>query len=457
MFHSLRWRLLLSFVLVIAVALGMTAFFASRAANNQVERFKDRTETQRSERLTTMLSREYTQSKGWHGVQIMLEQVGELHSQRVVVVSPAGLVLADSSRSMVGLPIRGYVKSERKLAVVGPAGRLGTILFNPEPLAGEPAAPNSENNLPSINNFLIWSGILAAGLAIILTFFLSRRILAPAESLAAAARGLAQGDFTRRVDVRSRDEVGELGRTFNAMAEELERTEEVRRSLVADVAHELRTPLSNIRGYLEAIRDGLVKADEGTLDSMYEEVTLLTRLIEDLQDLALAESGQLSLYTQPCDLVELARKAVAAVQPQAEARSITVGTSALSDAPVQVDPERISQVLRNLLVNAANYTSPGGSIHVGVYATEKGIEVSVEDTGPGIPQEELPYVFERFYRVDKSRSRATGGVGLGLTIAKRLVEAHGGRITVLSQEGKGSTFAFTLPTKAAGEYNNADG
>ncbi len=448
MFYSLRWRLLLSFVLVIAVALGMAAFFVSRAASTEIGRFQDRTETQQSERLKTMLSNYYAKSEGWHEAQGVVEQVGELYFQRVVVVNPRGMVVADSRRTLIGRTMRGPVEATHTLPVAGPGGGQGVLLINPKPFPDETAAPQPERNLPSVNSSLIWSGVFAAGVAVALTFFLSRRILAPVESLSRAARALARGDFSGRVAVRSRDEVGELARTFNTMAEEMAKTQEIRRSLVADVAHELRTPLSNIRGYLEAMRDGVMSADAATLDSVHEEVLLLTRLIEDLQELALAESGQIALYIQPCDLADLVRKAVAAVGPRAEAKGISISGDAPGNAQIQADPERIGQVLRNLLVNAVNYTPSGGKVRVMVDRRADEVEVSVEDTGIGIPEEELPYVFERFYRVDKSRSRATGGVGLGLTIAKRLAEAHGGRITARSQVGKGSTFTFTVPCKS---------
>ena len=447
MIYSLRWRLLLSFVLVIAVAVGMAALLASRASSAELERFQDRTQTERSERLNSMLARKYAQSEGWGGVQVMLEQVGELYSERVIVVNRNGRVVADSRRTIVGRFMAGPVKSDRALVVAGPGGTLGTLLINPEPLPGEPAIPSPNSTLPSINRFLVWSGLLAAGVAVILTFFLSRRILAPVESLSRAARALAKGDLSSRVPALSRDEVGELGRTFNLMGEELARTEEVRRSLVADVAHELRTPVSNIRGYIEAIGDGLLNPDKATLESIHEEVTLLTRLIEDLQELTLAESGQLTLHRQPSDMADLVRKAVLAVQPRVEAKGVTINMDVGTTVPIDADPERVGQVLRNLLNNAANYTSPAGSICVRLYQGEDEIEVSVDDTGTGIAEDELPYVFDRFYRVDKSRARATGGVGLGLTIAKRLVEAHGGRISVRSQAGQGSTFTFTLPTR----------
>ena len=456
MIHSLRWRLLLSFVAVIAVAMGMTAFFASRAASSEIERFQDRTEIQQSERLKTELGKQYDESKDWHGAQQWLEQVAQIYFERVVVVNQRGQVVADSSRAWIGRFVEGPPESERVLPVGDSEETVGTMLINPSPLPDEPASPlEPDSSLPSIDSFLIWGGALAGAVAIGLTFFLSRRILAPVESLSRAAGALTKGDFSSRVSVRSRDEVGELARTFNTMAEEMARTEEIRRNLVADVAHELRTPLSNIRGYLEGIKDRLISPDTPTVDSMHEEVLILTRLIEDLQDLALAESGQLALHLQECDLDDLVRKAVSGIQPQADAKGIGIEVDVLANAAVQADPERIGQVLRNLLANAANYTPSGGEIRVTVAREADDLEVRVADTGAGIPDEELPYVFERFYRVDKSRSRATGGVGLGLTIARRLVEAHGGRISVQSLEGQGTTFTFMLPAAAGMETDGA--
>ena len=447
MFYSIRWRLLFSLVLVIAVALGTAAFFVSQAATSEIEGYQDRTETEQSERLKAMVSTKYNQSKSWQEVQRTLEQVSTIYFERVLVVNERGMVVADSRRTLLNTFVRDPVRSDRQLVVAGPDGEQGTLLINPEPAPGEPALAQQKNQLPSINRFLIWSGLVAVSVAVVVTFFLSRRILAPMESLSKAAGALARGDLSRRVTVRSKDEVGELGHTFNVMADELEVTEEIRRSLVADVAHELRTPLSNIRGYLEAINDGLATANPDVLGSMHEEVILLTRLIEDLQELTLAESGQLALHPQTSDLADLVRRAVASAQPQAEAKDVRITTEGLDQAPAQLDPERVSQVLRNLLVNACNYTSAGGSVRVTVNRSGDEYQVVVEDTGSGIPEQELPYVFERFYRVDKSRSRATGGVGLGLTIARRLVEAHGGTITVRSQEGLGTTFTLTLPAE----------
>jgi two-component system sensor histidine kinase BaeS len=297
---------------------------------------------------------------------------------------------------------------------------------------------------------LILSGLLAVAVAMVLTFFLSRRVVAPVEALAKVAQAVARRDFSVRAEAGSRDEVGELSRTFNSMVSELSRTEELRRNLVADLAHELRTPVTNIRGYIEGLADGVMAPDGGTLDSMHGEVRLLTRLIEDLQDLALAESGQLRLSVHSCNPASLARRAVTAIQQRAQGKQIALRVDVPAELPVQVDPERISQVLRNLLVNAVEYTPAGGEVLL--LALEGGPEVrlAVRDTGPGIPAEDLPYAFERFYRVDKSRSRATGGLGLGLTIARRLVEAHGGDIEVHSEPGEGTEFVVRLPRNENG-------
>jgi len=218
----------------------------------------------------------------------------------------------------------------------------------------------------------------------------------------------------------------------------------------------LRTPLSNIRGYLEGIQDGVVKADEATLKLIYEEVQLLSRLVEDLHELALAESGGLSLDKQACDLRELAQDVASAMGYRIAAKGLKLKLE-LPEllALVSVDRQRIGQALRNLIDNAISFTPEGGEVTISVERTGNDVSVSITDTGTGIPPEDLPYIFERFYRVDKSRSRASGGSGLGLTITKRLIEAHGGRLTVESTPGKGSRFTFTLPAYGEGDKSDS--
>jgi signal transduction histidine kinase len=267
------------------------------------------------------------------------------------------------------------------------------------------------------------------------------------EQLTEAAQRMEKGDLTVRVPVESDDEIGQLAHAFNSMAGGLAQQEQLRRNMVGDVAHELRTPLTNLRGYLEAARDGLLPADAAFVDNLYEETMLLQRLVADLQDLAQAEAGQLALERRPAALDGIVEQAVAALRPQADLRAVTLGAELPPDLPlVNVDPERIGQVLRNLLSNAVVHTPPGGQVTVLARAGEGEVTVSVRDTGEGIPPEHLLYVFDRFYRADKSRARQTGGAGLGLAIVKQLVVAHGGTIRVASEPGQGSTFTFTLPT-----------
>jgi len=293
--------------------------------------------------------------------------------------------------------------------------------------------------------FLLWGGLAAIGIAAALTFFISQRLLSPVRALTTAARKLGKGDLSQRVEYGGKGEMGELALTFNSMAGDLERAEKLRRDLVADTAHELRTPLSNIRGYLEAVRDGLVKPDAATIDSLHEEATLLSRLVDDLQELALAEAHELKLVRQPEDIGGVIAQAVSSMQADAALKGVNLKAELPAGLPqCDVDAQRIGQVLRNLLANAVTHTPAGGSITVSAALAGEQVEVSVSDTGEGIPLEEQANIFERFYCADKSRSRRTGGSGLGLTIARRLVEAHGGCIRVQSEPGKGSRFTFTV-------------
>ena len=454
MIHSVRWRLFLSFLLVIVVAVGAAALFVSRTTSNEVEQYETQSHNVRVGRVQTLLARYYIEQHDWAGVEPVVDQIARLYSERVVVVDQGGLVVADSHGMMpIGEPGE-FEPPGVVIPIVAGQARCGTLVISPQgppPPPGEIAAEEaSVSSLSSsINRYLLWGGLLAVAVAAVATLLLSRRILRPVESLAHAARGLSRGDFSQRVDVRSKDEFGELAKTFNSMAEDLERTEQLRRNLVADVAHELRTPLSNIQGHLEALRDGLLSPEPATFDSIYEEVLLLARLVEDLQELTLAEAGQLTLVRQSADVAEIVRRAVAAAQPPAEAKGLTIEAKLpAGQAIAEVAPERIGQVLRNLLSNAITHTSEGGRITVDLVDDGDELHIGVADTGDGIPPEDLPYVFERFYRADPSRVRATGGAGLGLTIARRLVEAHGGTIGVESEVGKGSRFSFTLPKKA---------
>jgi signal transduction histidine kinase len=311
-------------------------------------------------------------------------------------------------------------------------------------ISGPPSVVG-DSILQGLNRNLLLAAVSGGGVALVLTAVMSRGILGPVESLTAAARRMEKGDRTQRVEVRSNDEIGALAHAFNAMADSVSQSEQLRRQMVNDVAHELRTPLTNIRGYLEAVRDGVLEPKAEVINSLHEESMLLNRLVADLQELALAEAGQLKLTPQPVALVDVAERAANSVQGHLDDGPAVV-VQVPADLPlVLADPERLGQVLRNLLENASQHTPSDGTISIVAQALPEAVEVSVSDTGSGIAPEHLPHVFERFYRADASRARATGGAGLGLAIVRQLVEAHGGKIWVNSQEGAGTTFAFTLP------------
>ena len=444
MINRLQFRLLAAFTLVILVTIGTVFFFINQATQNEIRRFGERIDQMRAVRMEVELSRYYLQHGDWEGIQSFAEQWGNLYGQRLILTDSNGMVVADSEGDLLG-DLYDPDLPGRPLSLPWQTSAIGTLYITPESSL-EVDFTSLQILFKAIGLYFIWGGLIAVAIALVITFFLSRRILAPVRALTSAAKRLGGGDFSQRVQVKDRSELGELANTFNSMASNLERAEQLQRNMVADVAHELRTPLSNIRGYLEAVRDGVIEPDAAIIRSLDEEATLLSLLVDDLQELSLAEAGELKLIFQAGNIGELIKQTVAGVQAQAATRGLSVSIEMPDKLPlVNIDPPRISQVLHNLLENAFAHTVSGEAITVTARQQGNYLEVVVADTGEGIPPEDLPNIFERFYRVDKSRARATGGSGLGLTIAKRLVEAHGGTIEVQSEFGKGSCFSFTLP------------
>jgi two-component system, OmpR family, sensor histidine kinase BaeS len=283
-----------------------------------------------------------------------------------------------------------------------------------------------------------------AAVAIIGTVLLSRRVLRPIDTLTAAAQRLGRGDLTGRVPVRGNDELAELARSFNRMADSLQRGEERQRRLVADVAHELRTPLANLRGYLEALADGVIAPDQDLYASLHEEAVLQQRIVDDLQDLALAEAGNLAYHRVMVDLAELLETCRTAHHARAESAGVSLHVVA-EPVAVHADPDRLRQVVGNLVTNALRATAAGGSVRLVASRTDTQAIVQVVDTGSGIAADAMPHVFDRFWRADAARGRRTGGSGLGLAIARQIVTDHQGTITVASEIGVGTTFTIALP------------
>jgi signal transduction histidine kinase len=305
-----------------------------------------------------------------------------------------------------------------------------------------------KNALNAINQQVTIAAVVVGIIALGAAFWLSRRIVRPVEELTTAAKLLESGDLSQRVRVTSGDEVGALGHAFNAMAESIERNQDLRKQMTSDVAHELRTPLNNISGYLEAISDGVVEPSADVIQSLEEEADLLIRLVADLEQLSLADAGHARLMLERVSLDEIASAAVARVQPRAANRDVTLRTKLGSIPEMSGDPSRLGQVVRNLLENAITHTPAGGTVTLTTKRSGDVAWLSVSDTGPGIEAAHLPYIFERFYRADPSRTRATGGAGLGLAIVKQLVEAHGGTVQAENLPGGGACFSVRLPLGA---------
>jgi len=377
--HSLQFRLLVAFTLVILVTIGAVFFLISWGTGGEIRHYWERSEQIRIARMELVMARHYHEHGGWAGIQPFVEQGGSLYTRRIILTDASGTVVADSEGDLLG---EHYQPDAPGMILKTPGGReiMGTLYITPGPLTGADAT-SPYGLAKTISHFLLWGGLLAIAIALVITFSLSRRILAPVKALTLTASRLGQGDFSQRVQVEDKGEVGELAQAFNAMASDLERAEQLKRNMVADVAHELRTPLSNIGGYLEAVRDGIIKPDADTIRSLEEEVTLLSRLVDELQELSLTEAGELKLDYQPEDIAELINQVVTTVQTQASAKGLSLSTD-LPDKlpPVNIDSHRISQVLRNLLENAAAHTTKGDAITVTARQRGSWVGITVADT-----------------------------------------------------------------------------
>jgi signal transduction histidine kinase len=432
---GLRLRLLAALLASVVVALATVALVGRWATARELDRYVERNR---------------------YGLRSAADQLVDQRHNRVVLIDPEGNVLADTTGDLAGRriddPSIQQLVFSRELAYIERAQRSrsfpddGTSFIRMLPPPDSGGIPGEEVFLSSVNTSLAVAVVVGVLVAVGLALFFSRRVLGRIDALTAAARQMERGDLSQRVAVGPRDEIGHLASAFNAMAESLSRTERLRRTMVSDVAHELRTPLTNVRGYLEALRDGVAEPTPALIQSLHEEAMLLGRLVEDLQELTLAEAGQLQLDRAPCALEDLLAPAVELARPRAAERGVTLRLDLPPELPpVEVDRARIAQVLRNLLANALTHTGPGGEVVLSAAAGDAAVELQVADTGSGIPPEHLPHVFERFYRADRSRARATGGTGIGLAIVKELIQAHGGRVEIRSHVGRGTVVVFTLP------------
>jgi len=355
---------------------------------------------------------------------------------------------------MIVIPFSApYAYNHYMMSSGTPQPGMGTVMMG-QGQGGGPGLGRGLGQAQGLSNFraglaesLVYAMLAATAVVAFVSVFFTRRVVTPLREMTLASQRIAKGHFEERVKVNGTDELAELSESFNQMAGQLEGVESMRRRLIGDVSHELRTPLTAIKGYMEGLMDGVFQPEAETYQQIFAEADRLSRLVDDLQELSRVESKAYALELQPLDFSPLVETAIKRLSLNAREKQIELRSNIPADLPNLIaDPDRITQVLTNLLGNAIAYTPVGGSVTITASRKAENILISVTDTGIGIAPEHLKHIFDRFYRVDKSRSRqAGGGSGIGLTIARHLVEAHGGHIWVESAgDGHGSTFAFTL-------------
>jgi len=455
--RSIFWKGMLAFVVVILVAVGTVALLAGRVAETEFRRYA-MTHGGMWSRQIAELEAYYAEHGSWQGVQDELDRlpgIGMGHrrgrggepSFEVRVADARGRIVADTAGSPTGSVSPGEL--EQGIPIEVDDRIAGYLLPSTEALRDLPLEPSQVQFLERIRTALLVGGLAAMGVALLVGGLLFRSIVHPLRRLTAASQTIARGDLSVRAPVRGGDEVARLARSFNDMADSLARAEAARRNQTADIAHELRTPLTVLRGTLEAMVDGVYPANDENLSAALAQVGTLSRLVDDLRLLALADAGRLTLHRGALNPRRILREMVEAHQPQAQER----GISLLLDAPralpmVLGDRDRLAQVMGNLLGNSLRHVPQGGHIVVQAEARGREVVIRVIDDGPGVGQEDISRLFERFWRGDPARQRATGGSGLGLAIARYIVEAHGGRIWAEATPGGGLTVAFTLPVAA---------
>jgi len=446
-------KLGLSFVIVILVSVALVYFLTARAITSRFAEFREQNKQQVARQICGLLCEYRRRTGGWLGIEQLLSSRytvwinGRLIVRRTSLIGPFSLADADgkvvvsTEEGKVGMLLSPQEVASG-IPLFDEGKKMGVLLLSEQ---GSVLDPAEEEFLASAKRSALLGGGIASGIALLLSAFLISQVLSPLRLLSRATERIAHGDLTQRVTLKARDEFGQLGSSFNRMIDNLRRSETIRQTMTADIAHELRTPVTIIQGNLEAILDGVYQPTPETIAPIYEETLHLGRLIDDLRDLALAEAGELRLNKEPTDLVALVNQVTEMVSSSLEWGPKLHVKVDHSLPKVTLDPKRIRQVMANILSNAVRHTPTTGEIWVEVSRKGGELELRVTDSGPGIPPEDLPHLFERFYRGDQARSRSGGGSGLGLAIAKQWVEAHGGRIWAENSEQTGARFVVRLP------------
>jgi signal transduction histidine kinase len=437
----------------------------NRVVYNRFADLVERTGTNFSRRVVPILEQYYQANGSWDGVENLVFDTagnreggfGRFRPDNENMMTPGLMITAQDERFLLidgdeiifdsnpdGIPINNPENLAKfGTPVIVNGKQVGTFL-----VASMMGILSESQNIyiARVNRTLIWVGAIAILLVLLVALWQSRSIVQPLREMANASKRLAKGDYNQRVQVQRNDELGDMANAFNQMAAELAQQSELRRQMMADVAHELRTPLSVLRIDLESMEDGLMEASPENVRALQSEVSYLSNLVDDLRMLSLADAGDLKVEKSPVELNSLVREMVERQQNAARERKIKMTAQyAENEIFVMGDPQRLSQVMVNLLSNAIQHTLPDYEISTKIEVENRTARVSVTNYGTWIPKEDLERIFDRFYRLERSRNRDQGGSGLGLSIARSLINAHGGKIWAESVQGESTTFTFTLP------------
>ncbi len=464
----MRTKLILSFALVVLISIVGVVEIARYTTAGEIRAFMFPGGMMSSDELVKSLESYYQQHLSWQGVEEMLASrhgygqgqgwgygaqsggammngYGGMMGQRLRLANAAGEIIYDNASS---LPAE---LTANEIAQAIPLKNNNTVVGYLLLEGGMGFTRADESRLVTrLSKAAILAGVLAGVVALAIALILAYGLVKPVQELTLAAQKLAKGDLSQRVKITGKDEIGLLGMTFNQMAESLQKAEVMRKALTADIAHELRNPLAVQRATLEALLDGVYPLNFEYIQPILEQNQLLTRMVEDLRTLALADAGQLSLEKIPVEMMEFCKRVMDTFQPQAQTKGQKIELETFAEgesgqAFVLGDPQRLEQILGNLISNAIRYSPPSGVVKISIHVKSKEIVVQIKDSGGGIPADALPYIFDRFYRVAKSRSRDEGGSGLGLAIARQLAQAHQGSLTAENAAEGGAIFTLRLP------------
>ena len=447
--RSISTKLILAFLSIGIIS--VTIIFITARWNTRQEFIRFLTDQNRTDIVEALT--DYYQTKGtWEGVEgIWALPNGHQEPRNApplripfTLTDANGKVLITNERYKVGDQI-SRADFRKGIAITENGAVIGVLVPMSTPFQGQ---PREVEFIQRINLWLFYGALVGAVIALLLGIFLSRTLTRPIRELTHATHAVSEGDLSQQVPVRSNDELGELARSFNKMSAELSRSINARKQMTADIAHELRTPLSLILGHAEAVHDGVLPPTPENFEIIREEATRLEHLINDLRTLSLADAGELSMQVEPVEPQRLIQEVASLYQYQAQRKNIAFELDLEPNLPlIEVDPGRMIQVLTNILDNALRHTPEGGRILLSAKQVEDQIELSVQDSGPGLNIEDMHRIFERLYRADPSRQREDGGSGLGLAIAKSIVQAHGGQISAESEAGNSLKIKIRLPKK----------